>query len=99
VNPTPEVFEGFGMLRRPPGSQWHDQQPEYLRILQDKFGTPRPDRGHGCSFTDYNSSRKEVDGNYQESFVDPDNESRNGRCSVKTASHSLLLTLATQAPD
>jgi hypothetical protein len=88
------------MLHRP---QSHDQQlePEYIRILQDKFGTPRPDRGHRYSFTDDNSLsvRNEGDGEYQESFVDPDNESRNGRCSVKTASHSLLSMLATQAPD
>jgi hypothetical protein len=87
------------MLHRLPESQLHDQQPEYLRILRDKFGTPRPDRGNGYSFTDYNSSRNdEGDGNYRESSVDPDNESSNVRCSVKTASHSLLLMLATQAP-
>jgi hypothetical protein len=86
------------MLHRAPESQLHDQQPEYLRILQDKFGTPRPDRDHRYSFTDENSSRNNVDGDYQESFVDPDNESHNGRCSVKTASHSLLSMLATQAP-
>ena len=75
-----------------------DQQPEYLRVLQDRFGTPRPDYGHRYSFADDNSTRNEVDGNYQESFVDPDNESCDGRCSVKTASHSLLSMLATHAP-
>ena len=87
------------MLHRTPESQLHDQQPEYLRILKDKFGTPRPGRSHGYSFTDYNSSCNERNGDYRESFVDPDNESCNGRCSVKTASHSLLSTLALQAPD
>jgi hypothetical protein len=85
------------MLHSPPESQLHDQQPEYLRILEDKFGTPRPDRGHRYSFTDYNSSRNEEDRDYLESFVDPDNESCNVRCSIKTASHSLLSMLARQA--
>jgi hypothetical protein len=51
------------MLHRPPASQLHDQQPEYLRILQDKFGTPRPDRGHRYSFTNDDSARNE--GDYQ----------------------------------
>ena len=77
------------MLHRAPEPQLHEQ-PEYLRILKDKFGTPRPDRDHRYSFTDNNSSRNEVDGDYHENFVDPDNESCNGRCSVKTASHGLL---------
>jgi hypothetical protein len=86
------------MLHRTPGSQLHVQQPDYLRILQDKFGTPRPNRGHRYSFTDDNSTRNEEDRDYPESFVDPDNESCNVRCSVKTASHSLLSMLATQAP-
>ena len=86
------------MSRRPSESQLHDQQPEYLRILRDKFGTPRHNRGNRYSFTDYNSSRNEVDGEYRESFVDPDNESSNVRCSVKTASPSPLSMLATQAP-
>ena len=86
------------MLHHPPESQLHDQQPEYLRILQDKFGTPRPDRGHRYSSTDDNSARNEGNGDYRESFVDPDNESRNVRCSVKTASLSLLSMLAT-GPD
>ena len=87
------------MLHRPAESQWHDQQPEYLRILQDKFGTPRPDRGQGYSFTDYASACSEGDGYYRESFVDPDNESYNVRCSVKTASYYLLLILAVRALD
>jgi hypothetical protein len=82
------------MLHHPPEPQLHDQQPEYLRILQDKFGTPRPDRGHRYSFADDNSTRNEGDGDYQESFLN--NESR---CSVKTASHSLLSTVATPALD
>jgi len=95
VNPTPEVFEGFDMLHRPPESQLHDQQPEHLRILQDKFGTPRPDRGHRYSFTDNNSSRNEEDGDYQESLVDPDNESR---CSGKTVLKGSLFTPSILSP-
>jgi hypothetical protein len=50
------------------------------------------------SQTDNSTRNDEEDRDYPESFVDPDNESRNGRCSVKTASHSLLSMLATQAP-
>jgi len=102
ANPTPELSEGFDMLHRLPESQLHDQQPEYLRILRDKFGTPRPDRGNGYSFTDYNSSRNdEGDGNYRESSVDPDNESSNVRCSVKTVSKGSLFTasLLSSAPS
>lgn len=93
ANPTPEVLEGFDMLHlsRPPESQLPSQRPEYLRILQDKFGTPRQDRSGRYLFNDDNSARNEGEGNYQESFVDPDNESR---CSDKTASHSLLSLLA-----
>jgi len=87
------------MLRRPPESQLHDQRPEYLRILQDKFGTPRPDRDHRHLYGDDNSTHNEGDGDYQKGFFCPDNESCNGRRSVKTASHSLLWTLATRASD
>jgi len=98
ANPTPEVIEAFDMLHLPPESPLPDQQPEYLRVLQDKFGTPRPDCGHRYSFTDYNSTRNEVDGDYQESFVDPDNESCNGRCSVKTVSKGSLFTRSILSP-
>ena len=84
------------MLHLSPESQLHGQQPEYLRILQDRFGTPRP--GHRHSFTDNatSSACNEGDGDYQESFVGPDNESY---ISGKTASHSLVLMSATLAPD
>ena len=86
------------MLHLSPESQLPDQQPEYLRILQDRFGTPRPGRGHRFSFTDNTttSACNEGDGDYQESFVGPDNESYS---SGKTASRSLLLMSATLAPD
>ena len=84
------------MMCRSPEPQFHDQQPEYLRMLQDKFGPLRPDRGHRHSCTDDASACNEEDGNSRESFVDPDNESCN---SGKTASHSLLWMLATQALD
>lgn len=88
------------MLHRPPEPQLHNQQPEYLRILQDKFGTPRSDRGQVYLFRDdTNSVRDEESGNYRKSFADPENESCNDRCSVKTVSHGLLLTSTTQAPD
>jgi hypothetical protein len=75
-------------------SQFHGQQPEYLRILEDKFGTPGPDRGRRYSRTDNASSCNEGDGKYRKSFVNPDNESYNVRCSVKTASYNLLSMLA-----
>ena len=87
------------MLHRPPESQLPDQQLDYLRILQDKFGTPRPDRGHRYSFTDDNSSRNEEDRDHRESIVDTDNESYNVRCSVKTASYYLLSMLTGGACD
>ena len=77
------------MLHRTPESQLHGQQLDYLRILQDKFGTSGPDRGHRYSCTDDASVCNE-EGNYRKSFVDPDNESYSVRCSVKTASYSLL---------
>lgn len=97
ANLTPEVLEGFDTLRRPPESQLHGQQ-YYLRILQDKFGTPRPDRGHSYSFIDDNSSRHEEDGDYRESFVDPDNESYNVRCSGKTVSKELPFSPSILSP-
>ena len=83
------------MLHLSPESQLYDQQPEYLRILQDRFGTPRPERGHRYSFRDDTSARNQGDGDYQESIVGPDNES----CiSGKTVSHNLLL-MSALAPD
>ena len=85
------------MLHRAPESQLHDHQIDYLRILQDKFGTPGPDRGHRYTCTDDASACNEGDGNCRESFVNPDNESYNVRCSVKTASRDLLSILAVRA--
>jgi hypothetical protein len=86
------------MLYRTPESQLHGQQLDYQRILRDKFGTPGP-RGHRYSCTDDASACNEEDGNYRKSFVDPDNESYNVRCSVKTASYYLLSILAVGALD
>jgi hypothetical protein len=96
ANPTPE---GPDMLHCTPESQLHGQQLDYLRILQDKFGTPGPDRSDIDSCTDDASACNEGDASYRESFVEPDNESYNVRCSVKTASHYLLLMSAVQASD
>ncbi len=84
------------MHRRTPESQLHSQQLDYRRILQDKFGTPGPSRDHGCrySHTDDISTFNEAD-----SFVDPDNESHNGRGSINTASYNLLSMLTVCALD
>ena len=87
------------MLHHTPESQFHGQQLDYLRILQDKFGTPGPDRGHRYSYTDNASACNEGDGNYRKSFFDPDNESYSARCSVKTASYNFLSMLAIGAFD
>ena len=78
------------MLYRAPESQLHGQQLDYLRILHDKFGTPGHDRGHRYSCSDDASACNEENDNYRKSFVDPDNESYNVRCSVKTASYNML---------
>jgi hypothetical protein len=85
------------MLHCTPESQLHGQQLDYLRILQDKFGTPGPDRSDIYSCKDDASACNEGDGSYRKSFVEPDNESYNVRCSVKTASHYLLPMLAVRA--
>jgi hypothetical protein len=87
------------MLHRTPESQLHGQQLDYLGILWNKFGTRGPDRGHRYSCTDDASACNEEDGNYRKSFVDPDNESYNVRCSVKTASHYMFSILAVRALD
>ncbi len=79
-----------------PESRLHSQELDYRRILQNKFGTPGPSRDHGhrYSHTDDASTWNEGD-----SFVDPDDESRNGRRSVDTASYNLLSMLAVPALD
>jgi hypothetical protein len=100
TNPTAGASEGLDMSYRAPehrGQSGHSQRVDYLRILQDKFGVPRPDRGHSYSDKDENSSRNVEDGNSLENFVDAGNEGYNGRHSLKSASHRLLSMLATQA--
>jgi len=92
ANPTLEISGGLDVLHRTPESQLHGQQLDYLRILQDKFGTPGPDRGHTHSCTDDASACNEENGDYRESFVNPDNESYNVRCSVKTVSKDSFLS-------
>jgi hypothetical protein len=85
------------MSYRAPERRGHSQRVDYLRIMQDKFGAPGPDRGHSYSDKDENSSRDVEDGNSLENFVDAGNEGYNGRHSLKSASHRLLSTLATRA--
>ncbi len=79
------------MHHRTPELKLHGQQLDYRRILQDKFGTPGPGRDHG---PDNASTFNEGD-----SFVDPDNETHNGRPSVNTASYNLLSMLTVRALD
>ncbi len=64
-----------------------NQQPDYLRILQDKFGGPGRDHGHRYSNTEDASARNS---NFLESSVNTDNKSYSGRRSLETASHCLL---------
>ena len=92
ANPTVEVSEGFDMLDHEP--EQHREQADYLRILQDKFGTPRPNGGYRYSFTDDTSLNNGGRGNILENFINPDNESYDGRHSLKSVSgpHSLLAT-------
>ena len=96
ANPRVEVSEGFDMLDHEP--ERHSEQADYLRILRDKFGTPRPNGGHRYSFTDDTSLNNGGCGNILEKFIDPDNESYDGRHSLKSVS-SLQSMLATQASD
>jgi hypothetical protein len=77
ANYTAEVSEGIDMP---------SQQADYLRILQDKFGTPGPNHGHLYSDTDDDTMRNVEDGNCPENFVDDDNESYNGQRSLKSVS-------------
>ena len=96
ANPTVEVSEGFDMLDHEP--ERHREQADYLRILQDKFGTPRPNGGHRYSFTDDTSLNNGGCGNILENLIDPDNESYDGRHSLKSVSSPQSM-LATQASD
>jgi hypothetical protein len=90
ANPTAEVSEGFDVFYRAPEPTLNSEQADYLLILQDKFGTPGPSRGHWYLNTDDASARNGEDGNYLENFADTDNDSYNDRRSLKSASHSLL---------
>ena len=99
ANPTVEISKGFDMLDRVHGPERYSQQADYLRILQDRFGTPGSDRGHPCSYTDDTSINNGGYGNFLKNVVDPDNESYNGQHSLKSVSHSSQLMVATQASD
>jgi len=67
-----------------------------VSIPQSKFGTPGSSRDHGFRYShiDDVSTFSEAD-----SFVDPDNESHNGRRSINTASYNLLSMLTVWALD
>ena len=98
ANPRAEGSGGFDTSNRAPEPERHSQQADYLRILQDKFGTPGPD-GDRYLDTDEASARNVDDDNSLVNFVDANNEGYSGRHSLKSVSHSLLLMLATQASD
>ncbi len=82
---------------RTPASQSHtpsnseperpNQQPDYLRILQDQFGETGRDHGHRYSYTEDASARNSE---LLESSVNTDSKYYSGRRSLETASHSLL---------
>ena len=99
AKPTAETSRGFDMSYRAPEPERHTQQADYLRILQDRFGTPGSDRGHRYLDTDEASARNVDDSNSLENFVDADNEGYSGRHSLKSVSHSLLSMFPTQASD
>ena len=96
ANPRVEVSEGFDMLDNEP--ERHSEQADYLRILRDKFGTPRPNGGNRYSFIDDTSLNNGGSGNILEKFFDPDNESYDGRHSLKSVSSPQSM-LAAQASD
>jgi hypothetical protein len=83
------------MLHLTPESQLHGLQLDYLRVLQDKFGTS----SHRYSCADEASLRNEEDENCRKSFADPGNERYSVQCSEKSASHNLLSMLAVGAFD
>ncbi len=64
-----------------------NQQPDYLRVLQDKFGGPGRDHGHRHPYTEDASTRNS---DFLASSVNTDNKNYSSRHSVDTASHSLL---------
>jgi hypothetical protein len=98
ANLTVEVPGGFDMLDHE--SERHSEQADYLRILQDKFDTPRSNSGHRYSspFIDDTSINNGGYGNFPENLIDPDNESYDGRHSLKSV-RSPQSMLATQASD
>ena len=97
--PAAKVSGGLGMSYGAPELRRHNQQADYLRILQDKFDAPGPDRGHSYSENDEAGARNVEDGNSLEKFADACNEGYDGRHSLKSASHRLLSMLSTQASD
>lgn len=94
ANPRAEV-----MFHRASEPERHGQQADYLRIPQDRFGAPGPDRSHGYPDTDEASVHNVDDSNLLENFVDADNEGYSGRHSLKSVCYSLLSMLATRASD
>ncbi len=60
-----------------------NQQPDYLRILQDKFGELGHDQGHRYSYTEDASD-------FLGSSVNSDNRSYSSERSLETASHCSL---------
>ena len=99
ANSTVEVSEGFDMFDQAREPERNSQQADYLRILRDKFGTTRPNGSHRYSFIDDTSLNNGGCGYVLEKFIDPDNESYDGRHSLKSVSTSLQSMLATQASD
>ncbi len=64
-----------------------NERPDYLRILQDKFGGPGRDHRHRYSYIEDSSARNS---NFSESSVNTDNKSYSSQRSLETASHCLL---------
>ncbi len=91
---------------RTPASQYYtpltseperlSQQPDYLRILQDKFDAPGRDNSHRDSYTEDASARNS---NFLESLVNTDNQSYSSRRSLDTVSHCLLDVLLHSSID
>ncbi len=90
-------FEMMECRNETPASQSHtpsnseperpNQQPDYLRILQDQFDERGRVYGHRYSYTEDASARNSE---FLESSVNTDSKHYSGRRSLETASHSLL---------
>ena len=91
AKPTVEISEDLDRLDRVHGPGLRSQQAEYLHTLQDRFGTPGPDRGQRYSYTDDTSINNGGYGNFLRNVVDPDNESYNSQHSLKSVSQSSQL--------